>query len=180
MKRLIIVNGTMGVGKTAVCTKLYHILNRSVFLDGDWCWMMDPFVVTDETKQMVRDNIIHLLRNFLTCSEYENIIFCWVMQYESIMDDFISRLAGLEFESYKFTLTISERALIQRVQKDVEDYVRTSDVLERSLQRLPLYETMHTVKIDVSEITAQQAAEQIRNALSEGCSRYRLPTLHSN
>lgn len=168
MKRLIMVNGTMGAGKTAVCTELYHILNRSVFLDGDWCWMMDPFVVTDETKRMVQNNISFLLHNFLACSEYENVIFCWVMQYESIMDDLLSRLSGLEFEPHKFTLTISEQALTQRIQKDVQNHVRTSDVLERSLQRLPLYKNMDTVKIDVSEVTARQAAEQIHDALCKG------------
>ena len=129
---------------------------------------MNPFVVTDETKQMVQDNITHLLRNFITCSEYENIIFCWVMQYESIMDDLLSGLDGLNFKPCSFTLTISEQALTQRIQNDVENHVRTPDVLERSLQRLSLYENMGTIKIDVSGITARQAAEQIRNALCEG------------
>ena len=168
MKRLILVNGTMGAGKTAVCTELLRYLDRSVFLDGDWCWMMDPFVVTDETKRMVEDNITHLLRNFLACSEYENIIFCWVMQYESTMDDLLARLDGLDFQPYKFTLMLTEQALKQRIQKDVENRLRTSDVLERSLQRLPLYEKMNTVKIDVSTVTARQAAGQICGLLRKG------------
>jgi len=168
MKRLILVNGTMGAGKTATCTELSKLLDHNVFLDGDWCWMMNPFVLTDETKQMVQDNITHLLRNFLACSEYENVIFCWVMQYKSIMDDLLSGLGGLNFKPCRFTLTISEQALTQRIQKDVENHVRTSDVLERSLQRLPLYDNMDTIKIDVSDISARQAAEQIRNALCEG------------
>ena len=168
MKRLILVNGTMGAGKTATCKELSKLLEHNVFLDGDWCWTMNPFVVTEETKRMVQDNIIYLLRNFLACSEYENIIFCWVMQYESIMDELLSGLIGLDFKPYKFTLTISEQALTQRIQRDVENHVRTFDVLERSLQRLPLYKNMDTIKIDVSEITARQAAEQIRVALCEG------------
>lgn len=168
MKRLILVNGTMGAGKTAACTELLNLMDRSVFLDGDWCWMMNPFLVTDETKRMVQDNITHLLRNFLACSEYENVIFCWVMQYESIMNDLLSGLDGLEFQLYKFTLKISEQALKQRIQKDVENHVRMPGVLERSLQRIPLYADMETVKIDVSDITARQTAKQIRSVLCEG------------
>lgn len=169
MKRLIIINGTMGAGKTATCNELLQMLNRSVFLDGDWCWMMSPFIVTEETKRMVQDNIIHMLRNFLACSEYENIIFCWVMQHESIMDDLIARLGGAKFELYKITLMVSEQALEKRIKKDVDNHVRTRDVLERSLKRLPLYEKMNTVKIDVSDITARQAAEKIENEILKGC-----------
>ena len=168
MKRLILINGTMGSGKTATCRELLKMLDRCVFLDGDWCWMMDPFVVTGKTKTMVQDNIAHLLRNFLNCSEYENVLFCWVMQDEKIIDDLLSALEGLEFALYKFTLMVSVQALTERIRKDVENHVRTPDVLERSLHRLPLYEKMHTVKIDVSDITARQAAGQIADAVQNG------------
>lgn len=166
MKRLILVNGTMGAGKTSACTELLTLLDRSAFLDGDWCWMMNPFVVTDETRRMVRDNIVHLLRSFLSCSEYENVIFCWVMQDEQIIDDLLAGLSGLDFVPFRFTLTISEQALRRRLQKDIDGHLRTPGVLTRSLSRLPLYGDMDTVKIDVSGITARQAAERILGILN--------------
>lgn len=161
MKRLILVNGTMGVGKTATCSELLDILQPSVFLDGDWCWNMKPFTVTDETKDMVLDNICYLLRNFLRCSAYENVIFCWVIHLESILSDILARLADIDFELHKFSLIISEQALRQRITKDVEQHRRTPDVLDRSLSRLRLFEGMSTTKIDVSYVTARQVAEQI-------------------
>lgn len=43
MKRLILIGGTMGVGKTAVCRELQKLLPGNVFLDGDWCWDAVPF-----------------------------------------------------------------------------------------------------------------------------------------
>ncbi|MCI9578727.1 MAG: AAA family ATPase, partial [Oscillibacter sp.] len=49
MKRLYLIGGPMGVGKTAACRELQRRLNRSVFLDGDWCWDANPFRVTEET-----------------------------------------------------------------------------------------------------------------------------------
>ena len=55
----------MGVGKTATSKSLYQKLINSVWLDGDWCWMMNPFIANEENKEMVLDNISHLLRNFL-------------------------------------------------------------------------------------------------------------------
>ncbi len=57
MKTLIVLNGPMGVGKTTVGKELCRRLTPSIFLDGDWCWNLHPFSVTDATKALVMDNI---------------------------------------------------------------------------------------------------------------------------
>lgn len=67
MKTLYLIGGTMGVGKTTTCQILKRELPKAVFLDGDWCWDADPFVVTPETQSMVLGNIAYLLNSFL-CS----------------------------------------------------------------------------------------------------------------
>ena len=71
MKQLFLIGGPMGVGKTTVCQQLKQKLPGSVFLDGDWCWDANPFLVNEETKAMVLDNICHLLNNFLRCTAYK-------------------------------------------------------------------------------------------------------------
>ena len=71
MKRLYLIGGTMGVGKTTVCRQLKKELPNSVFLDGDWCWDADPFQVTEETKTMVLQNICYLLNSFIHCTVYD-------------------------------------------------------------------------------------------------------------
>lgn len=161
MKKLIFINGTMGVGKTSTCKELLGLLQPSVFLDGDWCWDMNPFRVTDETKHMVESNICFLLNSFLSCSEYENVIFCWVMHQESIINSLLERLNLTNVDVYKLTLSVSKEALTQRLNKAIENGERTSDVLQRSLNRLPLYQEMHTTHIDVSNISPIQAAKKI-------------------
>jgi shikimate kinase len=45
MKRLIFISGTMGIGKTTISKLLLKELKNSVFLDGDWCWNINPFNV---------------------------------------------------------------------------------------------------------------------------------------
>ncbi|MEG2013782.1 MAG: nucleotide kinase [Anaerovoracaceae bacterium] len=47
MKTLIMISGTMGVGKTTTCRALQKILPRNVFLDGDWCWVMHEQSIID-------------------------------------------------------------------------------------------------------------------------------------
>ena len=167
MKRLIFINGTMGVGKTSTCKELLNILQPSVFLDGDWCWYMKPFVVNNETKQMVENNICFLLNSFLSCNEYENVIFCWVMHQESIINDLLDRLNPVNTDVYKFTLSVSKEALAHRLKKAVENNERTAEVLQKSLDRLPLYQNMNTVHIDVSNISPFQAAKKIVESISD-------------
>lgn len=161
MKNLIFINGTMGAGKTAVCQELKKLITPSIFLDGDWCLDMEPLILTEETKTMAVDNICYLLENFIECSECRNIIFCWVMHEQSIVDSILKRLnlCGINFRL--FTLMISEQALRARLGKDVSSGIRKSDIIERSVARLPLYNKMNSTKIDVSHISAADAAARI-------------------
>lgn len=161
MKNLIFINGPMGVGKTSVCTELLPLISPAAFLDGDWCWTMSPFVVNAETRAMVLDNIAHVLNGFLRCSAYRSVLFCWVMQYRSIVDDVLARLAmgGVNFTL--ITLTASPEVLETRIMADVARRVRSPGVLTRSLERLPLYAGMESVKIDTGALTAGEVARSI-------------------
>jgi len=165
MKNLIFINGTMGVGKTATSRELQKLLPNCAFLDGDWCWNMTPFIVNDETKKMVVDNISYILNNFISCSMYENIIFCWVMHEQAILDNILSRLNKQDCVLYKFSLVCSEQSLISRIEKDVELGIRNKDAINGSIARLNNYFEMDTVKINVSNISANEAAKIIYNRI---------------
>ncbi len=120
MKRLYLIGGTMGVGKTTVCQNLKRSLPNAVFLDGDWCWDADPFQVTDETKAMVLDNICHLLNNFIRCTAYENIVFCWVMHQQGILDGILARLDREECGIKAISLVCTAGALSERLRRDAD------------------------------------------------------------
>lgn len=151
----------MGVGKTTTSRLLCDILHNSVFLDGDWCWDSHPFQVTEETRAMVVENICFLLNSFLRCSVYENVVFCWVMHQQTILDSILSRLDTQNARVIPVSLVASENALRVRLEKDVAAGVRNADVIERSVARIPLYAELDTVKVDVSNITAAEAARRI-------------------
>ena len=159
-KKLIIINGTMGVGKSTISNALYKSLENSVWLDGDWCWMMNPFVVNDENKKMVEDNIIYLLSNFLRNSSLEHIVFNWVIHEESIFDLLLNRLKDFDFELYKITLICSEEVLRNRIVEDFKNG-RGDRNLENSLKRLELYKNMDTIKIDTSNKKIDETIEAI-------------------
>jgi broad-specificity NMP kinase len=151
----------MGVGKTATSKHLQKALSNCVFLDGDWCWDSSPFIVTEETKAMVIKNIAFLLNGFLACSAYENIIFCWVMHESTISESISSLLTANQYQLHRISLVCSPEALKERLLLDIGAGLRSDDVIERSLARLGNYKNMDTLKIDVSNMSAEQAAQNI-------------------
>ena len=163
MKTVYLIGGTMGVGKTAVCHELTGLLERNIFLDGDWCWNATPFVVTEETKHMVLENICFLLNQFIRCPAYEHVIFCWVMHEQSIIE---SILSGLERKNCKvcvISLVCSEQTLRARLTKDVAAGTRTEDVIERSVSRILRYQELNSIKINTDNRTIREIAEEIAN-----------------
>lgn len=158
MKTLYLVGGPMGVGKTSVCQLLKRRLDRCAFLDGDWCWDMDPFVVNDETKEMVLDNICFVLDRFLHCTEFENVVFCWVLHQQGIWDAILSRLDTRGWRVVRAALVAPPEALVRRLQGDIAAGRRQPDVIPRSLARLPLYEKLDVLQIDTSERSAEETA----------------------
>lgn len=167
VKNLILLSGPMGVGKTTTLYALQEMLPPNVALDGDWCWMARPFVVTEETKEMVQGNIAHLLNSFLRCSAYENVIFCWVMNRQSIVDAVLQNLQLEGVRVHHFSLVASPDALRQRLEKDVAAGLRQTGCVEKSLSYLADYKDVDSVKVDVSNIGAWQAAQKIREAVYE-------------
>ena len=152
----------MGIGKTTVCQYLKKELFNSVFLDGDWCWDASPFQVTDETKGVVLDNITHVLNNFIRCSAYENIIFCWVMHEQSIIDTILKKLDLSDCRVRSISLIAGEKVVRERIASDMAKGIRTTDAMERSLARLPLYQKLNTAKIDTTGKSVQEICGEIR------------------
>ena len=161
MKTLYFIGGTMGVGKTSVSQQLKNELPDSVFLDGDWCWDASPFQVTKETKNMVLKNICYLLNNFLYCSAYKNVIFCWVMHEQSIIDYILKQLDTSNCKVKKVSLIADEISLRKRLMKDVSKGTRSTDIIDKSLERIPLYQKLDTAKVDTSNKTVQEIVTEI-------------------
>lgn len=163
-KTIYLIGGTMGIGKTTICQELKHMKMNSVFLDGDWCWDANPFVVNEETKTMVMQNISYLLNQFIHCSTYEAIIFCWVMHEQDIIDTILKNIDTENCEVKTISLICNEDTLRQRINKDITKGIRTKEVLEKSIARLPLYQKLNTKKIETDDKSVEEIAVEIANS----------------
>ena len=141
-----------GVGKTTVCRRPNELLeNRN----------SSPFQVTEETKNTVIENIRFLLNQFIHCSAYENIVFCRVMHERTIIDTIISGIDTSSCIVEKISLICDENALKSRLKNDISAGLRKPDVVERSIERLPLYSFFSTRIIDTTEKRVEETAAEI-------------------
>lgn len=162
MMRLIMINGPMGVGKSAVSRHVQQLLPACALLDGDWCWNVHPFFVTEESKRRVIDHIVTILRGYLDCSDVENIVFCWVMQRREIAESILARLPLDGAMVARFTLTASPEAIAARLRGDVAAGLRDEDVIARSIAYLPFYaQDMGSIKLATDGMSAEETARKI-------------------
>lgn len=158
MKHVYLIGGPMGIGKSTICNQLNQDLDHSVFLDGDWCWNMDPFIVNQDTKNMVLDNITHCLNNFIHTPGIENIIFCWVMRKQDIIDQIIQKLDTEGVDIHLISLICEKEELIKRMLIDRRD----NQTIRKSLQYLEFYKDLDTQKIDVTTLDVQKTIDKIK------------------
>jgi hypothetical protein len=57
--------------------------------------------------------------------------------------------------------------LSERLSRDIAGGKREPDITERSVERIPLYDALDTIKIDVSIISPTDAAKLIRDRLAK-------------
>jgi hypothetical protein len=77
MKKLIIISGSVGVGKTTIAEKLFYSIANSAWLDPDqtW-WSMKPNETPDCAIPYILDNTIHCINNYIR-HELDPIIISW-------------------------------------------------------------------------------------------------------
>lgn len=164
-KKLLIINGVMGVGKTTVSKKLYKKLENSFWLDGDNCWNMNPFIVNEENKEMVLNNIGFMINSFLANSSTKYVVFNWVIQSDEIMESVLNKINTEDIDVYKITLMCTKEELIRRIEDDIKNGLRDEKNVERSLERYNMYEKMDTIKVDTTEKSIDEIASEIKRII---------------
>ncbi len=127
---------------------------------------MQPFIVNDETKAMVVDNICHLLNSYLKCNVYKNIVFCWVIDEQNILDEITSKLKLSNVNVRVFTLMANKDSLVHRIDKDIKDGKRSTDVISRSIAKLQKYNTLNSTKINTNTKSLKDITVEILNHLN--------------
>ena len=114
MKKLILLSGSPCVGKTTVGRYLFEQYDNSAYLDGDWCWCVNPFSVKDKRLRNGDKSMSFILSNYLN-SEFDYVFFTSVVLTDSeIRENILKDIIAENYEILGFTLTCSEETLVKR------------------------------------------------------------------
>jgi hypothetical protein len=163
MKKIVIVNGSMGIGKTSTCVKLYKKMDNTIWLDGDWSWMMHPWKLKEIILDMVFDNITYSLRNFMACDQYDTILFNWVLHSEEWLKRLVEGLGTHDYQVQIITLICTEQALKERLMADH----RSEQVTTHALERLPLYAALPTEQLDTTCLSVDEVVRRLYDMIQE-------------
>ena len=89
------------------------------------------------------------------------------MHESKISDDILDLLTSAQYRLHKISLICTPERLKERLRLDIAGGVRSDDIVERSISRLDNYKSMDTHKVDVSNISAEQAANIIFGLVSQ-------------
>ena len=155
--KVIVINGPMGVGKTAVGKCLADQHPGTALIDGDWCMDLHPFIGSQETKAMAVDNILHMIRNYQKCSVCSMVVLVWLMDNPWVIQRIMEGLSALQAEVKSVTLVCDRESLVRRWQNDRNCEWRTDEWLKVSLKSLPGFASMDNA-IDTSHLPIDQIA----------------------
>jgi len=117
MKKLILLSGSPCVGKTTVGKYLFEHYDNSAYLDGDWCWCVNPFSVKDKRLRNGDKSMSFVLSNYLT-SGFDYVFFASVVLTDNkIRENILKDITATDYEVIGFTLTCTEETLIMRHSK---------------------------------------------------------------
>ncbi len=153
MKKLILLSGSPCVGKTTVGRYLFEQYENSAYLDGDWCWCVNPFSVTDARLRNGDKSMSFVLSNYLA-SGFDYVFFASVVLTDkSIREHIVNDITATDYEVIGFTLTCSEETLVKRHDERGDEGNTNFYWLH-----LPPYSTDHVINTDgktVSEIAQE-------------------------
>ena len=158
--KVIVINGSMGVGKTTVGRAVADRVPGTAFIDGDWCMDLHPFVGNRETKAMAVDNILHMIGNYQKCGECRMAVLSWLMDEAWVSRRVSEGLAALGMEEISVTLVCGGEELAERWNNDRACEWRTDRWLKASLASLPYFMSMENV-LDTGGLTVGEVADRI-------------------
>ncbi len=155
MQKLIILSGSPCVGKSAAAELLYQAYQNSAYLDGDWCWCVNPFSVEDPRLREGDKAMSAVLSNYLGLG-FDYVVFSSVVaMYENLRQGILAGIGAKDYQVMGFTLTCTEETLRQRHKHRGDENACSFEWL-----RLPHYPGDHVIRTDSK--TPRQVMEEIK------------------
>lgn len=167
MKRLILICGANGIGKSTACKLLNERLDGSAFIDSDYCRCMNPFSFSKEEIEVVISNISNMMINYFRLDTINNVIFQYGFHgaRKQIFDRILEQLNenGIIFEFKPIILGCELEENIRRMQHDN----RGADRIRRGvINTRTIYDEYDYPRIDTTSLDVPQTVDRIMQILA--------------
>ncbi len=161
---IIIINGSLGVGKTSVADQLHYKFDKSIHLDADCIGDVHPFEIYDEERLSHLYRTLELLVGFHQKNGYHNFVINYVFESPDSLEDLLALLRPLDPAIHTYWLTCDVEEQEKRIRK------RKRDEIEWELKRFVELQQIQAKaaqqgfigkKVDTTGLTSAEVAEEI-------------------
>jgi chloramphenicol 3-O-phosphotransferase len=159
---IIIINGSLGVGKSSVADQLHYKFDKSVHLDGDCIGDVQPFNIYDEARLNHLYRTMELLIGFHQKHGYRNFVINYVFEAPESLQELLDLLRPLDPFIHCCWLTCEEEEQAQRIRTRGREDLQWELGRFVELRRMQQEASQHGFlgkEVDTTGLSAQQAAQ---------------------
>lgn len=167
---IVVLNGSVGVGKTSVAWALHACLEPSVMLDGDYLGAVNPFDLYDARRvTYLYDTLVHVIA-FHQAHAYKHFVLNYVFETPESLKELTDKLAALDDSVHVFWLRCDESVQAQRITE------RNNAQVTWEMQRFAELNALQTQAsqagfighpVDTTQLTAERVARFILTHLHD-------------
>ena len=161
---IIIINGSVGVGKTSVAEQLHWIFDKSIHLDGDCIGNVHPFEIYDVERIDHLYHTLALLVEFHQSHGYANFVINYIFESAGSLQQLLDLINPLDQSIHTYWLTCEKNELERRIRGrggDEIDWELNRTVELQGIQRKAAGEGFIGKEIDTSGSSAARVAQEI-------------------
>lgn len=167
MKRLILILGPNGVGKSTASAELLRLLPGSAYIDSDTLRMTHPAEFTEDSIALQKANILAVMRNYFASSFIENVIFPYGLHghRQKLLEELLSELHhDFTVSLFPIILVCNEEENIRRMESDG----RNKEQIKRAIEKTrAIYDNIAYPKINTTHLTPEQTAHELIRHMQE-------------
>jgi chloramphenicol 3-O-phosphotransferase len=161
---IIIINGSLGVGKSSVADQLHYKFDKSVHLDGDYLGDVHPFEIYDDARISHLYRTLELLIGFHQKNGYCNFVINYVFESSESLQELLNLLRPLDSSIHTYWLTCDEKEQAKRIRNrkrekfgwELNRFVELQQIQAKAAQQGFIGK-----KVDSTKLTSKEVAEEI-------------------
>ncbi len=161
---IVIINGSLGVGKTSVAKEIHWKFDKSVCLDGDAIGHVHPFEIYDEARLDHLYQTFALLIRFHQTFGYQNFVINYVFESAASLQDLISKLSPFDADIHTYWLTCHQDEQARRIKgrnRDQLAWELTRFLALQEIQQQAAQKGFIGAEVDTTHLSPEEVAANI-------------------